>query len=120
DATVVLALNQDGLLEDILADHFTVAMDRLDASTGVGQRAFEFDVGGVLVAQATFEAPAHPGQPRRIQRQPLLARHLDRNRLEIAQPRRAAQFTPAWPEATGHFALVARANLFHLDAHAQG
>src|SRR4051812_43763676 len=39
-----------------------------------------------LVAQAALQPPALTGQLRRIQAQLLLLRHLDRDRLERAQP----------------------------------
>ena len=47
----------------------------------------------------------------------LLLGHLDRHRLERAQPGRAAQRPAARAVAAEHLRLVADANLAHLDAH---
>ena len=89
-AAVALELNHDGLLEDILARHFAVALDRFDPLAEIRQRALEFDISSVFVFQAALEPPAHPGEPRGVERQPLIPRHLDRDRVEVAQEGRAA------------------------------
>src|SRR5204863_6095590 len=93
-----------------------VALDRLDRCADRGQRAPEVDVGLVLVAEAAFEAPAHAREFRGIQRERLLLRHLDGDGLKLLQPRRAAELAPARTDAAGHLALVARADLLHVDA----
>src|SRR5208282_6271347 len=99
------ALNQDGLLQDVQAHHLAVAFDRLHVLALVGQAALQIDVGRIFVLEAALETAAHAGQPRRIERQALLARHLDRDRIEIPQPRRAAQFAAAWTDAASDLGL---------------
>jgi hypothetical protein len=48
NAAVFLALNQHCLLEDVLADHFAVALNALHALAEVGECPLEFDVSGVF------------------------------------------------------------------------
>src|SRR5277367_657180 len=50
---------------------------------------------GQLVAEAAFQASAQARELRRVEAQVLLLRHLDRDRLERLQERRAAQRTTA-------------------------
>src|SRR5579885_2093733 len=119
-AAFVVELDSDSLLEDVLADYLAVALYRLDALTLIGEAAFEFNVGCVLIPEAAFQAAAHAGEARRIEGEALLARHLDRYRVEVAQPRRAAKLAAAGPDSAGDLGLVAGADLLHLDPHAQG
>src|SRR5262249_13349424 len=120
DAGVVIELNRDGLLQDVLSDDLAVAFHRLHAFTLIGEGAFQFDVGGVLVLEAALEPSAHTGQARRIQGQTLLTRHLDRHRIEVAQPRRTTQLASARPHPSRDLGLVARTDLFHVDSNPQG
>src|SRR5262249_13570665 len=39
--------------------------------------------------------------------------------VKLAEPRRAAELAAAWPERADELGLVTRADLLHLDAHAQ-
>src|SRR5947199_397174 len=120
DLDVVLAPTDDhGLPQHVLPDDRAVALDRLDRRPDGRQRPLELDVGLVLVAQTALEPPAHAGELRGVERQALLLRHPDRHRLELLQPRGAAQLAPARPDPARHFGLVARADLLHLDARAQ-
>src|SRR5437867_12794942 len=120
DLDVVLAPTDDhGLPQHVLPDDRAVALDRLDRRPDGRQRPLELDVGLVLVAQTALEPPAHAGELRGVERQSLLLRHPDRHRLELLQPRGAAQLAPARPDPARHFGLVARADLLHLDARAQ-
>src|SRR6185436_16040477 len=96
---VVAATDDDGLAEHVVARDDAVALDALDGRVDLRERAAELDVRLVLVAEAALEAPAHPRELRRVERQALLLRHLDRDRLELLQPRRAAQLPPAGPDA---------------------
>src|SRR5215469_1526539 len=86
DPGVVVKLDRNGLLQNVLSNDLAVAFHRLYAFSLIGKGAFQFDVGGVFVLEATLEPSAHAGQARRIQRETLLARHLDRYRIEVAQP----------------------------------
>src|SRR5207247_2351481 len=120
DLDVVLAPTDDhGLPQHVLPDDRAVALDRLDRRPDGRQRPLELDVGLVLVAQTALEPPAHAGELRGVERQALLLRHPDRHRLELLQPRGAAQLAPARADPARHLGLVARADLLHLDARAQ-
>src|SRR5437773_1166037 len=120
DLDVVLAAADDhGLFGHVVADGRAVALDRLDRRPDRRQRLLELDVRLVLVAQAALEPPAHAGELRGVERQALLLRHPDRHRLELLQPRGAAQLAPARADSARHLGLVARADLLHLDARAQ-
>src|SRR5881396_608124 len=119
DLEVVLAPTDDhGLPEHVLPDDRAVTLDRLDRRPDGRQRPLELDVGLVLVAQTALEPPAHAGELRGVERQALLLRHPDRHRLELLQPRGAAQLAPARPDPARHLGLVARADLLHLDVRA--
>src|SRR5262249_14812106 len=69
-----------------------------------------------LVGQAAHEAPAGARDLARVQGQVLLARHLERDRVEALHPRRAAERAPAGTAAVDAFRLVADADLPQLDA----
>src|SRR5262249_38680236 len=84
------------------------------------QGAAELEIGVVLVAQAALQPPAHARQLRGVERQALLLRHLDRHRAELAQPARAAELTPARPDAAEALGLVAVADLLNLDSQVEG
>jgi len=73
----------------------------------------------VLVDQAAHQPPADPGELRRVERQLLVFRHLDRDRLEVAQEGRAAQLLAARADAANRARLVAHPDLAHLDARAE-
>src|SRR5262249_6810192 len=72
-----------------------------------------------LVAQAALQPAAESGQLRGIEAQVLLLGHLDRDRLERLQERRAAQRAPAGAVAADHLGFVADADLAHLDPRAE-
>src|SRR5581483_3835387 len=110
-AAFVVELDGDGLLEDVLADYLAVALYRLDALALIGEAALQFNVGCVFVPEAAFQAAAHAGEARGIEGEPLLARHLDRYRIEVAKPRRAAKLAAARPDSAGDLGLVAGAYL---------
>src|SRR5437764_10196912 len=57
---------------------------------------------GQLVAQAALQASAQPRELRRVEAQLLLLRHLDRDRLEGLQERRAAERPAAGAVAAVH------------------
>src|SRR5262245_46563894 len=63
-----------------------------------------------LVAEAAFQSSAEAGELRRIQAQVLLLRHLDGDRLERMQERRAAQRTSARAVAADQLRFVAHAD----------
>src|SRR5437868_435404 len=72
-----------------------------------------------LVAQAALQAPAQPRELRRVEAQLLLLHHLDRDRLEGLQERRAAERPAAGAVAAVHLRFVADADLPHLDPRAE-
>src|SRR5262245_15375290 len=88
---VVLDAHQDSLLQQDLLDHLALALQRLHPAADLRERASERDVGLVLVAEAALQPAAHPRELRRVQREVLCLRHLDRDRVELAQPRAAAE-----------------------------
>jgi hypothetical protein len=104
------------LLQDVVAQHDAVALQARHRAADLGKPALQLEIRVVLVAQAALETPAHAGELRRVQREPLLLRHPDRHRLELPEPGRAAELAPARPDAAQHLRLVARADLLHLDA----
>src|SRR5881397_3552743 len=107
---VLGAADDHRLAENVLADDGAVALHRLDPRADRGQRLPELDVGLVLVAETALEPPAHARELGGVQREALLLRHLDRDGLELLEPRRAAELPPAWSDAAGHLGLVARAD----------
>src|SRR6476646_9646227 len=72
-----------------------------------------------LVAQAALQPSAQPGQLRWVEAQVLLLGHLDRDRLEGLQERRAAERPAARAVAAVHLRFVAHADLPHLDPRAE-
>src|SRR5258708_28851681 len=72
-----------------------------------------------LVAEAALQPAALPRELRGIQAQVLLLRHLDRHRLERAEPCGTAERTAAGAVAAEHLRLVADADLAHLHPHAE-
>src|SRR5439155_632738 len=74
---------------------------------------------GQLVAQAALQPAAQAGQLRGIQAQVLLLRHLDRDRLERREKRRAAERPSARAVAANHLRFVPHADLPHLDARVE-
>src|SRR4051812_38108688 len=71
---------------------------------------------GQFIAEAAFQAAALPRELRGVQAELLLLGHLDRDRLERRQERRAAERPSARTVAAEHLGLVAHADLAHLDA----
>src|SRR4030042_898915 len=65
---------------------------------GAGPARLPAGVRIVLVDQAAHQPPADPGELRRVERQLLVLRHLDRDRLEVAQEGRAAELPAARSE----------------------
>src|SRR6185503_13280857 len=74
---------------------------------------------GQLVAQAALQASALSRQLGRVETELLLLGHPDRDRLEGAQPGRAAEGAAARAVAAEHLGLVAHTDLPHLDPHAE-
>src|SRR5437899_2213734 len=111
--------HDDGPPEDVLPDDHAVALHALDAAPECRQAALELQVRLVLVPHAALEPPALSRELRLIEGQPLLLHHLDGDRLEFLEPRRAAELASADAEPTGHLGLVARADLLHLDARGE-
>src|SRR5262245_54479088 len=116
---VLVTADHDRLPQDVLADDAAVALDALDARPHRRQLAAHLLVRGVLVAQAALEPPALSRELRRVQGQTLFLHHLDRDRLELAQPGRAAQLAPADAHPARHLRLVPRADLLEIDADAE-
>src|SRR5262245_40373046 len=112
-------MNDYGLAHRNLTHHDTVALDARHFAADRRQRALEPQVRFVLVAQATLEPPAHAGELRRIEREVLLLGHLDRDRVEFPQPRRAAKLAATRADRAHELGFVAGADLLHLDPHAQ-
>src|SRR5262245_37549822 len=96
---IVGAAHDDRLAEHVLAHHYPVALDGFDTRADGRNGTPQLGVRLVLVAEAALEASAHAGELRRVQGEPLLLRHLDRDCLELVQPRRAAELAPAGAHA---------------------
>src|SRR4051794_25345922 len=111
---IVRASDDRGLPQHVLADDLAVTLHRAHPHADPRQLASHLEIRLVLVAQAALQAAAHAGKLRRVERETLLLRHLHGNRLELAQPRRAAELAPAWADAADELRLVARADLLHL------
>ena len=85
-----------------------------------GEPAARLDVALVLVHQAAHEASAAPRDLRRVQGEALVLGELQAYRLELREPRRAAQLAPAPPHAPQQRGLVAHADLLQFDTGAEG
>jgi hypothetical protein len=84
----------------------------------LGQAFAQLGVRGLLVDQAALEPAALARDFRRRQHEALIFGHLDRDRHELGQPRRAAQREPARADAADGFRFVAHAELAQLGPHA--
>src|SRR5262245_41101923 len=73
----------------------------------------------VLVLEAAHQPAAHPGDLRRVEREPLGFRHLDRDRIEALEVRRAAELLAARPASAAHLSVLAIADLLQLDPHVE-
>src|SRR5690349_16461806 len=92
---VLVAADQNRLLEGVLAGHHAVSLDGAHPAAERRQRAPEREVRVVFVAQTALETPAHAGELRGVQRETLLLGHLHRDGAELAEPARAAKLAPA-------------------------
>ena len=72
-----------------------------------------------FVPEAAFQTTAEARQLRRVETQTLLLGHLDRDRIERREKRRAAERPPARAVAAEHLGLVTDAYLPHLDTDVQ-
>ncbi len=117
--SILVALDDHSLLEGVVPDHLSVAFHRDDALAHGWQPASELQVGVELVAEAALQTATHSRQLRGVERQALLLRHFHRDRVELRQPRRAAQLAAARPNGADHLRLIPGADLFHLDARVQ-
>src|SRR5437879_6310113 len=68
---VVGAADDRGLPQHVLPYDLAVALDRRHSRPDAWQPAAQLEIGLVLVAQATLQAAAHPGELRWVQREPL-------------------------------------------------
>src|SRR6516162_5472109 len=68
-----------------------------------------------LVSQTALEPSAEARELGGIQAQVLLLRHLDRDRLERVEERRAAERAATGAVPADHFGFVPNSNLAHLD-----
>ena len=113
---LVLEVDAHALAQDVDVADAAHALGRRDALAGARQHLGGLDVVGVLVDEAALEAAALARDLRRVEREVLILRHLDRDGRELRQERRAAELAPARADAAHHLGLVAHAHLAHLDA----
>src|SRR5690606_1417754 len=83
------------------------------------EAAPRLDVRLVLVHQAAHQTAATSADLRRVERQPLVLRELERYRLQLGEPRRAAQLSAAAAHAAEQRGLVPHADLLQLDPGAE-
>src|SRR5262245_406340 len=105
-----------GLTVGIGARHHDRALAGPDARAHGGHLRGTVAVLRQLVRQTAHEPAAGAGDLRRVQRQVLLARHLQCDRVEALHPGRAAERAAARAAAIQPLRLVANADLAELDA----
>ena len=97
----------------------TPSLHRFYPRADCGQRALELGVGLELVAEAALQPAAHARELRGVERQSLFLGHLDGDRLELLQPRRAAELPAAGTDTSRRLGLVARADRLHVHARVE-
>src|SRR5581483_6058886 len=107
------------LAQDVELHDLAVAGGRGDTLADLRQRLAHLLVDILFVYETTLERAALTRHLRRVEHQALILGHLDRDRHERRQPRRAAQLAAARADAADQLGLVARADLPHLDARVQ-
>src|SRR5262249_4383234 len=111
---VLRAADHDGLLEDVLPHDRPISLDRGDLRAHRGQRPLQLGIGLELVAEAALQSTAHPGELGGVEGQALLLGHLHPHRLELLQPRRAAELAAARADAARRLRLVTGTDGLHL------
>src|SRR5690606_23733364 len=118
-AVAALVTQEDAFPPDIHRDHLFPADGRHQGAALAREPLARLDVRIVLVGETAHETPAAAGDLRRIQRQALVLGQLEAHRLQLAQPRGAAEFSPAPAHAAQRRCLVPYTDLLQLDARAE-
>src|SRR5690349_6599684 len=113
-AAFVIA-HPDGFLERLGAGDGADTLAGRELGADGGQALGAVAVLRELVGEAAHEPAAGARDLARVQRQLLLARHLERHGMEVLHPRRAAERPPARAAAVEALGLVADADLAQLD-----
>src|SRR5690606_19106229 len=100
-------------------DHLANTVGRADALVALGKLFTRFDILFVFIHQTAAQATAHAGDLRRVERDPLHLRHLDRDWAEVCQEGAATAQDTARPKPTKQLGDITRANLTHLDLHVE-
>ena len=115
----VVQLHLAGAAQHLGRDDFAAPLGRIDDAALLRRDLLQLGIGFILIFQAAHQAAAHARNFRRVERQILILRHIDRNRMEVLQIRAAAQLTPASAQTADHLRFVAHADLPQLDARAE-
>src|SRR5256885_2147601 len=105
----------DRFLVDLGAQHRHRALAGAEHGAHRRQPLGAVAVLGQLVGEATHQSPAGPRDLPGVERELLLARHLERDRMEVPEPGRAAERPAARPAAVHAPRLVAHPDLPQLD-----
>ena len=106
------------LAQNIQFDHLScLSIRRNRLLTHLRHSGVQELIGGLFIFQAAHQPAAGSRNLRRIQRQVLFLRHLDRYRLEVPKKCSAAQLSPADPNASQHPCLIPHADLAQFDPH---
>ena len=115
----VVELHLAGAAQHLRGNHLAAAFRRINDAALTRRDLLQFGIRLVLIFQAAHQTAAHTGDLRRIERQVLILRHVDGNRMEILEVRTAAQFTAAAAQTANHLRLIAHADLAQLNAGAE-
>src|SRR5436190_2202853 len=113
-AALVVA-NHHRLRVDLGTQHRHRALPGAEHGADRRQALCAVAVLGQLIRQAAHEPPARARDLAGVQGELLLARHLERDRVEILEPGGAAERAPARPAAVHAPRLVAHPDLAQLD-----
>lgn len=111
-----LESNANGLGEDVDISHLTGSVRCDDAFSELGQELSLRAIQRVFIGQATEQSSTESADALRVEDQALLLGHLDADRRELPQERRAAELESAWRDAAEHLRGITDADLSKLDA----
>src|SRR5258706_9552180 len=106
-------------MEDVHAPDLPLAVRQGQPAPDLGEFAGRFLVEVQLVAEAALEPAARAGDLGRAGGKPLVLGHLERDRLELPEPRGTAELAAAGAHASDPSRLVANADLPKLDPRAE-
>src|SRR5262245_2053612 len=117
--TTLVVPEPDRLLIELLADHRDPSLAGLELGAHRRKLVGAVPVLRQLVREAAHEPAAGAGDLARVERELLLARHLERDGVEALEPSRAAERAATRTAAIDPLGLVTEADLAKLEARVE-